>query len=46
MKMAEGESFGVSKDTLVYLMQSLKSDLSDADKREFVENLSTYEGVS
>jgi hypothetical protein len=46
MKMAERESFGVTKDTLVYLMQSLKSDLSDADKPEFVESVSSYQRVS
>lgn len=46
MKIAEGENLGVTKDTLVYLTQSLKSVLTEADQREFVESVSTYQGVS
>lgn len=46
MKAVEEESLEVTRDTLVYLVQSLKSDMADRDRREFSENVSTYQGVS
>ncbi|KAK4034740.1 hypothetical protein C8A01DRAFT_38786 [Parachaetomium inaequale] len=45
MKVVEQESLEVTKNTLVYLMQSLKSDLTDHDQWDFVETVSTYHGV-
>ncbi|KAH6856070.1 hypothetical protein B0I37DRAFT_333283 [Chaetomium sp. MPI-CAGE-AT-0009] len=45
MKAIEQETLEVTKDTLVYLMQSLKSDLAAKDQRDLVETDSPYQGV-
>ncbi|KAJ4289464.1 hypothetical protein N0V88_006945 [Collariella sp. IMI 366227] len=39
------ESLEITRDTLVYLMQSLKSNLTDDEQRDFVASVSTYQGV-
>ncbi|KAK4237334.1 hypothetical protein C8A03DRAFT_16108 [Achaetomium macrosporum] len=41
----EQENLEVTRDTLVYLMQSLRSDLTDNDRRTFARETSAYKGV-
>ncbi|KAK4134507.1 hypothetical protein BT67DRAFT_379454 [Trichocladium antarcticum] len=43
MRTVEKENLEVHRDTLVYLMQSLKSNWTDEEQQEFVESLSDYE---
>ncbi|KAK3294321.1 uncharacterized protein B0H64DRAFT_475801 [Chaetomium fimeti] len=45
MKAIEHETLEVTKNTLVYLMQSLKSGLTDKDHWDFVGTGSPYQGV-
>lgn len=42
MRIVEKENLEVHKDTLVYLMQSLKSNWTDEEQQELVESLSDY----
>ncbi|KAK3378740.1 hypothetical protein B0T24DRAFT_693907 [Lasiosphaeria ovina] len=39
------ETLEVTRDTLGYLVQILKEDWSEGDRRDFVESISTYMGV-
>ncbi|KAK4150518.1 hypothetical protein C8A00DRAFT_17973 [Chaetomidium leptoderma] len=45
MTSIEKETLEVTKDTLLYLMQGLKSDWADNDQRDFVKSVSTYQGI-
>jgi hypothetical protein len=45
MKSISKETIEVTKDTLMFLVQSLKADWSDNEQRELMENISTYTGV-
>ncbi|KAK4098337.1 hypothetical protein N658DRAFT_561178 [Parathielavia hyrcaniae] len=38
------ETLAVTKKTVMYLMQSLKSDLTEHGERDLIESLSTYQG--
>ncbi|KAJ4421179.1 hypothetical protein N0V85_000271 [Neurospora sp. IMI 360204] len=44
MKSLSKETIEVTKDTLMFLVQSLKADWSDDEQRELMENISTYPG--
>lgn len=46
MEIVEKEGLEVNRDTLMYLMQSLKSDWTGEEQREFVESISGYEKAS
>ncbi len=46
MRAIEGENLTVAKDTLVYLMQSLKTDMADDARRDFASSINGYHGVS
>ncbi|KAK0702088.1 hypothetical protein B0T26DRAFT_796174 [Lasiosphaeria miniovina] len=41
----EKETLEVNRDTLGYLVQILKENWSEGDRRDFVESISTYTGV-
>ena len=45
MKSLSKETVEVTKDTLMFLVQSLKADWSDDEQRELMEEFSTYAGV-
>ncbi|KAK3307326.1 uncharacterized protein B0T15DRAFT_510611 [Chaetomium strumarium] len=45
MKTIEHENLEVTRDTLAYLMQSLRSDLTDNARRDFARENCAYEGV-
>lgn len=45
MKSLSKETIEVTKDTLMFLVQSLKADWSDDEQRELMEDVSTYAGV-
>ncbi|KAK4126471.1 hypothetical protein N657DRAFT_592919 [Parathielavia appendiculata] len=44
-RVLEKEILAVRKETVMYLMQSLKSDLTEHDERDLLESFSTYQGV-
>ena len=46
MGACEQETLEVTKDTLLYLMQSLKAHMTAAERQEFAENVPTYRGAS
>lgn len=46
MKAIGEESLEITRDTLVYLMQSLKAEVADDDRWDFIDSVSTYQGVS
>ncbi|KAL2134682.1 hypothetical protein VTI74DRAFT_11086 [Chaetomium olivicolor] len=45
VKVIMEESLEMTRDTMVYLMQSLKSDLTDNDQRKFLASIAKYRGV-
>ncbi|KAK1773924.1 hypothetical protein QBC45DRAFT_437246 [Copromyces sp. CBS 386.78] len=45
MKSLSKETIEVTKDTLLFLVQSLKADWSDDEHHELMEDISTYTGV-
>ena len=46
MGVFEQEALEVTRDTLVYLMQSLKAEMAAGERQEFAESMSTYRGAS
>jgi hypothetical protein len=46
MRTLEKEHLAVTKETFVYLVQSLKSELTEHGLRDLVESVTTYQGVS
>ncbi|KAK0620176.1 hypothetical protein B0T14DRAFT_432875 [Immersiella caudata] len=45
MKQFKEESLEMKRESLVFLMQSLKADWSDSDQKEMLESASTYTGI-
>lgn len=45
MSAVETESLVMNRDSLMYLMQTLKADWSEHEQREFAESMSTYKRV-
>ncbi|KAK3352650.1 hypothetical protein B0T25DRAFT_500907 [Lasiosphaeria hispida] len=45
MKNIEKELFEMKRETLVYLMQTLKADWTAAEQTDLVDSISTYKGV-
>ncbi len=45
MKTLGQETLEVTKDTLLYLMQSLKADMTADERQEFAESMSAYRGA-
>jgi hypothetical protein len=46
MRAIEDENLVVAKDTLVYLMQSLKTEIAENARKDFTLSMSDYHGVS
>ncbi|KAK3400039.1 hypothetical protein B0T20DRAFT_452169 [Sordaria brevicollis] len=46
MKSLSKETIEVTKDTLMFLIQSLKADWSDDEQRELMEDVSTHAGLN
>ncbi|KAK3339175.1 hypothetical protein B0H65DRAFT_292439 [Neurospora tetraspora] len=46
MKSLSKETIEVTKDTLMFLVQSLKADWSDDEQRDLMESISTYTGLN
>jgi len=46
MKQFQGGSLEMKRESLVFLMRSLKADWTDSDQEEMFEHISTYKGVN